>query len=609
MEKDAVASGASGRSSALVRMHYTNEWDARLAWASFPVFRHWSELIGGPPVFTHTGFVNAVAPAYAEHLRKNVEMLRGIGINTQAITAAELKDLQPFANVDDVGAAAYEPDSGYANPAETVEGFRRRAEELGGGSCSGRRSRRSTGGTARCWASRRARAHRRGRVVLAAGAWSPRICRELGIDLHARPKAIDTVAVTRPAELPTHMVFIDNVQGNYFRTEAGGLTLVGVPCQEWDIDPDTLGSGLPPHAAGLGAQLLTHRIPAMERATLARGYRAFDGYSRDRHAILGARRRRRRPLSRDGVQRLRLQDRPGGRHVHGRADHRGPRQDGGHRRLQPPPLRRGQDGGGTVSLRDAPGPQRSGGEPDAVTWTTARPPAARPASSSTPSRWSAAAARTGRLGVGTATRSLAVGARVPHVRAGLGAVAIMAIADARLGQMALRLLELGYKAPAVVEELVRADPYAEYRQLGVIDGDGFAAARTGQQEPGVGRAARARRLHRARQLPDRRAHPRGDGARVHRASRTRTWRSACCAASRRAATRAASTAASSPRPCWSTRTGSFAHVDLRVDVHPEPVGELRRVFDAYRPAIPYYNLRQVDARVPPLPDWLRDRPR
>src|ERR1700675_3751269 len=135
VEKGAVASGASGRSSALVRMHYTNEWDARLAWASFPVFRHWSELIGGPPVFTHTGFVNAVAPAYAEHLRKNVEMLRGIGINTQAITAAELKDLQPFANVDDVGAAAYEPDSSYANPAETVEGFRRRTEELAEKSC------------------------------------------------------------------------------------------------------------------------------------------------------------------------------------------------------------------------------------------------------------------------------------------------------------------------------------------------------------------------------------------------------------------------------------------------------------------------------------------
>jgi glycine/D-amino acid oxidase-like deaminating enzyme len=289
VEKGAVASGASGRSSALVRMHYTNEWDARLAWASFPVFRHWSELIGGPPVFTHTGFVNVVAPAYAEHLRKNVEMLRGIGINTQAITAAELKDLQPFANVDDVGAAAYEPDSGYANPAETVEGFRRRTEELGGTvmqwTAVTKIDRRDSKVLGVETSAGRIDA---GAVVLAAGAWSPRICRELGIDLHARPKAIDTVAVTRPADLPSHMVFIDNVQGNYFRTEAGGLTLVGVPCQEWDIDPDTLGTGLPPHAAGLGAQLVTHRIPAMERATLARGYRAFDGYSRDRHAILGA---------------------------------------------------------------------------------------------------------------------------------------------------------------------------------------------------------------------------------------------------------------------------------------------------------------------------------
>jgi len=289
VEKGAVASGASGRSSALVRMHYTNEWDARLAWASFPVFQHWSELIGGPPVFTRTGFVNVVAPAYAENLRRNVAMLRGIGIDTTAITATELRELQPFANVEDIGAAAYEPDSGYANPAETVEGFRRRAEDLGARIMQWttvtsivRRESRVLGVET---SSGRIDA---GAVVLAAGAWSPRIGRELGLDLHARPKAIDTVAVARPLELQRgHMVFIDNVQGNYFRPEAGGLTLVGVPCQEWDVDPDTLGTGLPPHAAHVGAQLMAHRIPAMERATLARGYRAFDGYSRDRHAVLG----------------------------------------------------------------------------------------------------------------------------------------------------------------------------------------------------------------------------------------------------------------------------------------------------------------------------------
>jgi glycine/D-amino acid oxidase-like deaminating enzyme len=289
VEQGALAGGASGRSSALVRMHYTNEWDARLAWASFPLFRHWAELMGGPPVFTHTGFVNVVGPPYAENLRRNVEMLQRIGVQTSAITAAELRQLQPFANVDDLGAAAYEPDSGYANPAETVEGFRRRAVELGARILQwttvtriDRRESRVRG------VETSAGRIDAGSVVVAAGAWSRRLCEEIGLALPARPKAIDTVAVARPPALrDPHMVFIDNVQGNYFRPETGGLTLVGVPCQEWDIDPDTLGTGLPPHAAAMGAQLLTRRIPAMEHATLARGYRAFDGYSPDRHAILG----------------------------------------------------------------------------------------------------------------------------------------------------------------------------------------------------------------------------------------------------------------------------------------------------------------------------------
>src|SRR5438128_7812411 len=232
VEKGALASGASGRSSALVRMHYTNEWDARLAWASFPVFRNWTELMGGPGVFTHTGFVNVVAPQFADHLRRNVEMLKGIGVNTTAITGAELRDLQPFANVDDIGAAAYEPDSGYANPAETVEGFRRRATELGARvlqwTAVTRVIRRESRVTGVDTSAGRIDA---GCVVVAAGAWSARLRRVSGLALPARPKAIDTVAVTRPPELRNaHMVFIDNVQGNYFRPEAGGLTLAGVPC-------------------------------------------------------------------------------------------------------------------------------------------------------------------------------------------------------------------------------------------------------------------------------------------------------------------------------------------------------------------------------------------
>ena len=212
-------------------------------------------------------------------------------------------------------------------------------------------------------------------------------------------------------------------------------------------------------------------------------------------------------------------------------------------------------------------------------------------------------ARTGRLGIGTTTRSLAVGARVPHARARLGAVAIMAIADARLGQFALRLLKLGYKAPAVIDELVRADPYAEYRQLGVIDGDGFAAARTGKMNRdwaghhvGEGYIVLGNVLVGEQVLDAMEkaflANPEDD----LEERLLRGIEAGRDAGGQHGGQRSAALLVYDDQ--------AFAHVDLRVDVHDEPVGELRRVFDYYRPAIPYYNLRQVDARVPPLDDWL-----
>jgi uncharacterized Ntn-hydrolase superfamily protein len=217
-------------------------------------------------------------------------------------------------------------------------------------------------------------------------------------------------------------------------------------------------------------------------------------------------------------------------------------------------------------------------------------------------------ARTGRLGIGTTTRSLAVGARVPHVRARLGAVAVMAIADARLGYMALRLLETGYKAPAVIEELVKSDPYAEYRQLGVIDDDGFGAARTGTMNRDwaghrvgenyvvLGNVLIGPHVLDAMETAFS-AHPAED----LEARLLRGIEAGRDAGGQHGGQQSAALLVYDDKP--------FAHVDLRVDVHAEPVGELRRAFDVYRPAIPYYNLRQVDARVPPLHDWLAARPR
>ncbi len=207
--------------------------------------------------------------------------------------------------------------------------------------------------------------------------------------------------------------------------------------------------------------------------------------------------------------------------------------------------------------------------------------------------------RTKRLGIATATRSLAVGSRVPFVRPRRGAVAIMAIADTRLGLMAQRLLKLGYKAPGVIEQLVAGDPYYEYRQLGVIDDDGFAAARTGSQNRdwaghhvhdnfiALGNVLLGEHVLTAI----------ADGYNANPDDEIEDRLMAAIEAGRDAGgqhggQRSAAIVVYEDK--------DYARVDLRVDAHEEPVGELRRVFDFYKPAIEYYVHRQVDARVKPL---------
>src|SRR5262245_36453550 len=87
--------------------------------------------------------------------------------------------------------------------------------------------------------------------------------------------------------------------------------------------------------------------------------------------------------------------------------------------------------------------------------------------------------RTGMLGIAITTSSIAVAARCVWLEANAGAVTTQNVTDPRLGQLGLALLRQGYAARAVVDELVRAGGYPEYRQLACVDRDGASATWTG----------------------------------------------------------------------------------------------------------------------------------
>ena len=214
--------------------------------------------------------------------------------------------------------------------------------------------------------------------------------------------------------------------------------------------------------------------------------------------------------------------------------------------------------------------------------------------------------RTGMLGIGTSTRSLAVGARVSHVRPRLGAVAIMAIADARLGYQALRLLKLGYRAQKVIDELVSSDLFAEYRQLAVIDNDGNAAARTGaNNRDWAGHHIADGFITLGNVLLG--EHVLAAMSEAYEADPDEDLEERLMRAIEAGRDAGGQHGGQNSAALYVYDTDEFARVDLRVDIHEEPVGELRRVFDAYRPYIPYYNLRQTDPRVPPYYEWTPDQ--
>lgn len=131
VERRQLGAGATGKSGALVRMHYTNAPESLLAYESFKIFKAFQDEVGGDPGWEGPGFVQVVAPGYEEALARNVERQQSLGIDTRMVSKAELKEIQPGMFVDDIGAAAYEPQSGFADPNATAYAFATAAERLG----------------------------------------------------------------------------------------------------------------------------------------------------------------------------------------------------------------------------------------------------------------------------------------------------------------------------------------------------------------------------------------------------------------------------------------------------------------------------------------------
>ena len=183
---------------------------------------------------------------------------------------------------------------------------------------------------------------------------------------------------------------------------------------------------------------------------------------------------------------------------------------------------------------------------------------------------------TGQFGIAVATRFFAVGARVPHIAAGIGGIATQALVNPYYGIDGLKLLREGLGPREIVETLIAADAGHESRQLHVMDAGGRIAAYTGSQcvdwcghIEGAGFSIAGNMLAGARVLDD--------TAKAYIANETLPFPQRLIAA-----TRAGEAAGGDKRGKQSAALliygeEDWSALDLRVDDHTDPLLELERL--------------------------------
>ena len=291
LERKTVASGATGYSSGLVRMHYDLAVEAELTFVSYKnYYSNWKERVGGECGFINTGFLKIVKREYEDKLRGNVANQQRIGINTSVISAAEVKELFPDLATDHFDFAAYEPDSGYADATLTTNSFLESAKRNGATliqNCEVTAIHTSGG---RVTGVNTTQGDFDAPIVInAAGRWAKHVASLAGVEVPLETWTHDVAFLHRPPSLGKIPTVIDDIISCYFRPEGSALILAASEDDSLrDESPETDEQTPSPTFLEKLIDNMVRRIPKIEESGLQSIHVGRDGLTPDQRAIYSA---------------------------------------------------------------------------------------------------------------------------------------------------------------------------------------------------------------------------------------------------------------------------------------------------------------------------------
>jgi sarcosine oxidase subunit beta len=288
IDKEHAGSGGSGRSSALVRMHYSFAPEVQLALISLKMFQHWREIVGEPGEFRKTGFVRIVHPHETELLKQNVAMQNNLGAHVELLDRQQLKQIEPDWQVDEVELAAYEPDSGYGDGNVVANDFLSQARESGATYLSKTRATNFliASGCIRGVQTDQGEIHAP-IVIAATGPWTRTLFQSTGFDPPIETEFHQVAILKNEASMKPGAACIDSVTSTYFRSDASDKFLIGDFYGNRPVDPDNFPQR--PSETDLEdiIERTARRVPKVANAEVMRGVTGVYDVTPDSRPLLG----------------------------------------------------------------------------------------------------------------------------------------------------------------------------------------------------------------------------------------------------------------------------------------------------------------------------------
>ncbi|NIM46063.1 MAG: FAD-dependent oxidoreductase [Nitrososphaeria archaeon] len=291
LDKGELGEGATAKTGAILRHHYSNEVTIRMTSISREILENSEEEIGERVKWVMTGMLILAEEDTDKPMRENIALHKSVGIDVDIISPEEVRKIYPEMNFHGITSIAHERKAGYTDSHELVQAYAKAARNRGAEIIPNTAVTdiRAEGGEIQSVVTDKGEI-KTSTVVIAAGPWAKKVGMMAGVDLpisnHSPLKMVYFQPTFHYEESKALVLDWHNVV--VFRPDTGGIIMANSEFEiPGEFDPDDYDESVEFEVVSETAEKMVDRYPPFKDAGYIRGHTGIDGVSPDFHPIIG----------------------------------------------------------------------------------------------------------------------------------------------------------------------------------------------------------------------------------------------------------------------------------------------------------------------------------